>query len=244
MLFSCLHSVLSRFLQLLLFHLQVTSILDRALRPAEPSSSDDVQPTPKSAQESVWRMRVAQLTAAAYALQAFPGRGGGLNVAGSLPQNKATPAKAAAVPDGSATATTKSIDGTSATVAPAETASAATGEEKFGWCDVNEYLKWYAAERYLTGGTANRKGPPWAARHHLPSSVGTNKAGTKNSNSIFSDGCQPLRLRAQACAGRVATLLWEHGDSLWRLLCRGDRFQGCAPLLFFPLPPLEVSLVF
>jgi len=101
-LFFVFYRVWSRFSQLLLFHLQVTSILDRALRPAKPSSSNDVQPTPTSAQESARRMRVAHLTAVAYAIQAFPGRGGGLNVASSLPQNKATPAKAAAVPDGSA----------------------------------------------------------------------------------------------------------------------------------------------
>ena len=144
--------------------------------------------------------------------------------------NETAPAKAAAVPEGSAHGITKSIGVTSATAAPVSVASAASEVEKFGWRDVNQYLKWYAAERYLTGGTTKRKGPPWAARHHLSSSVGTNKAATKKSRSAFSDRGQPLRLRAHACAGRVATLLWEHGDSLWRLLCRGDRFQGCVSI--------------
>ena len=118
----------------------------------------------------------------------------------------------------------------------------ATAEHKFGWRDLNEYLKWYAAERYLTGGAANRRGPPWArqmpqmpstsdrsheeSRYMSCGSENVRSRSSQKSQNVPAVQGQPLRLRAYACAGRIATLLWEHGDSLWRLLSRGDRFQG------------------
>ena len=226
----------------------MTSVLDRALLPAKSSSSALSQPSTRTpAQESARRARVVQLSAAAYAIQVFPGRGGCLLDAISLPsrsQQEAAPAEDVGVSDSSSRANNEDTAATAATTAApdVDAATTATAEHRFGWRDLNEYLKWYAAERYLTGGTASRKGPPWAREMPQMSSnskgshgescirsrgSGNGRSGaSENHQRTLSDRGQPLRLRAYACAGRIATLLWEHGDSLWRLLCRGDRFQG------------------
>jgi hypothetical protein len=167
---------------------------------------------PPSGQESAWHTHVAQLTAAAYAIQAFPGRGGGFRYA---PTEKATKIDDT-VPGNFAQANTKGDD---------DAPDIAIVEYQLGWRDLNEYLSYYAAERYLTGGVANRSGPPWARRmSQIPSA----------SNH------SPLQLRAHACAARIATLLWEHSDSLWRLLSRGDRFQGFRSVVWHPCTSLSI----
>ena len=179
---------------------------------ALPARANSGASAPAAVQESDWHTYVAQLTATAYAIQAFPGRGGGLSCV--APKGDAAQANTEV---GTAVEITK---------------------QKFDWHDLNKYLRWYAAGRYLTGGVANRSGPPWARQMPQISSTSVcsqrSSRGSRNEegsgllqeSNAHPDRGQPLRLRAHACAGRVATLLWEHSDSLWRLLSRGDHFQG------------------